>query len=235
MLRSPWIAMGLTLLIALAWLRINDFIAHKGWVDSKLSRKFIHIGTGPVFVLCWLLFPDVPVSRFLAALVPAGISIQFAAVGLGLVNDQAAVDAMSRSGDRKEILKGPLLYGIVFVILTLVFWKTSVIGIIALMMLCGGDGLADVIGTRVKSVELKWSKNKTLAGTLGVFLGGLVFSTVVLAVFVANGVFVGPMSVYLWRLVIIALAAAVVESLPLKDIDNVTVPLTVVLLGLFLY
>ena len=235
MLRSPWIAMGLTLLIALVWLRINDFFAHKGWVDSKLSRKIIHIGTGPVFVLCWLLFPDVPVSRYLAALVPAGISAQFAAVGLGLIKDQAAVDAMSRSGDRREILKGPLLYGIVFVVLTLVFWKASVIGIIALMMLCGGDGLADVIGTRVKSVELKWSKNKTFAGTMGVFLGGLIFSVFVLAVFVANGVFDGPMSGYMWRLVIIAFAAAVVESLPLKDIDNVTVPLTVVALGLILY
>ena len=235
MLRSPWIAMGLTLLIALVWLRINDFIAYKGWVDSKLSRKIIHIGTGPVFVLCWLLFPDVAVSRYLAALVPAGISAQFAAVGLGLIKDQAAVDAMSRSGDRREILKGPLLYGIVFVVLTLVFWKTSVIGVIALMMLCGGDGLADVIGTRVKSVELKWSKNKTLAGTIGVFLGGLIFSVFVLAVFVANGVFDGPMSGYLWRLAIIAFAAALVESLPLKDIDNVTVPLTVVALGLILY
>ncbi len=128
MLKNPWVAMGVTFLIALAWLRINDFFAHKGWVDSKLSRKIIHIGTGPVFVLCWLLFPDVPVSRFLAALVPAGISVQFAAVGFGILKDQAAVDAMSRSGDRREILKGPLLYGIVFVVLTLVFWKTSEIG-----------------------------------------------------------------------------------------------------------
>ena len=107
-----------------------------------------------------------------------GISIQFAAVGLGFVKDQAAVDAMSRSGDRREILKGPLLYGIVFVVLTLVFWKTNEIGVIALMMLCGGDGLADVIGTRVNSVTLKWSKNKTLAGTLGVFFGGLVFLSI---------------------------------------------------------
>ena len=227
--------MVLTFLIALVWLRINDFLAHKGWVDSKLSRKIIHIGTGPVFVLCWLLFPDVPLSRFLAALVPAGITVQFAAVGLGFVKDQAAVVAMSRSGDRKEILKGPLLYGIVFVVLTVVFWKANEIGVIALMMLCGGDGLADVIGTRVKSARLKWSKNKTVAGTTGVFLGGLVFSAFVLFIFVRNGVFVGPMSGNFWRLIIIAFVAAVVESMPLQDIDNVTVPLTVVILGSFLY
>jgi phytol kinase len=235
MIKNPWVAMGVTFLIALAWLRINDFFAHKGWVDSKLSRKIIHIGTGPVFVLCWLLFPDVPVSRFLAALVPAGISVQFAAVGFGILKDQAAVDAMSRSGDRREILKGPLLYGIVFVVLTLIFWKTSEVGIVALMMLCGGDGLADVIGTRVKSAPLKWSKNKTVAGTLGVFIGGLIFSVAVLYVFVANGVFDGPLVSHFWRLALIAVLAAFVESLPVKDIDNLTVPLTVVILGMFLY
>ncbi|MCD4672327.1 MAG: phosphatidate cytidylyltransferase [Anaerolineaceae bacterium] len=232
---NPWAAMVITLLIALLWLRLNDYIAHRGWVDSKLSRKIIHIGTGPIFVLCWLLFPEVPISRFLAAVVPAGISIQFVAVGLGFLQDQAAVSALSRSGDRREILKGPLLYGIVFVVLTLVYWKTSVIGIIALMMLCGGDGLADVIGTRVKSVDLKWSNKKTLAGSLGMFLGGWLFSASVLYIFVLNGVFNGPMGVHLWRLVIIALGGALIESLPLNDVDNVTVPLIVVALGYLLY
>lgn len=235
MLQSPWLAMVLTFVIALVWLRINDFMAHKGWVDSKLSRKFIHIGTGPIFVLCWLLFPNVLVSRFLAALVPAGITVQFAAVGFGIIKDQPAVDALSRSGDRREILKGPLFYGIVFVILTIVFWTDSVVGIIALMVLCGGDGLADVIGTRVKSAKLKWSKNKTWAGTLGVFFGGLVFSVFVIYVFVANGFFPGPIGDHLWRLAVIAFGAAVVESMPVKDIDNLTVPLVSILLGSLLY
>ena len=54
-----------------------DFFAHRGWIESKLSRKFIHIGTGPIFVLCWLMFPDVPMSRYLAALVPLFITVQF--------------------------------------------------------------------------------------------------------------------------------------------------------------
>jgi phytol kinase len=139
------IALALTFAAALLWLRLNDFLAHRGTISGPLSRKIIHIGTGPIFVLCWLLFTNTPEARWLAALVPLSITIQFALVGTGVIKDQQSVSAMSRSGDRREILKGPLFYGIVFVIITLVYWISTPIGIIALMLLCGGDGLADVV------------------------------------------------------------------------------------------
>jgi phytol kinase len=38
-----------------------------------------------------------------------------------VIKDSSAVDAMSRTGDRREILRGPLYYGVAFVVLTLVF------------------------------------------------------------------------------------------------------------------
>ena len=60
----------ITFAIALAFLRLMDFFAQRGWVEPRLSRKLIHIGTGPIFVLCWLMFPAAPESRWLAALVP---------------------------------------------------------------------------------------------------------------------------------------------------------------------
>jgi len=138
-LNNNFVALAITLVIALFWLRINDYFAHKGWVTSKTSRKIIHIGTGPIFVLCWLLFNFSKFAPFIAAVVPLGITLQFALVGSGVIKDPSAVEAMSRSGDRKEILKGPLFYGLVFVLLTIIFWRNSAVGIVALMILCGGD------------------------------------------------------------------------------------------------
>ena len=135
-------ALGITFGMALGWLRLMDFFAARGWIESKLSRKIIHIGTGPIFALCWLLFDDSAQARWLAALVPFAITVQFALVGLGVIKDEAAVKAMSRTGKAVEILRGPLFYGIVFVLLTLIFWKNSTVGLAALMMLCGGDGVA---------------------------------------------------------------------------------------------
>ena len=101
------IALLVTFALAIIWLRLNDFAAGKGWIESHLSRKIIHMGTGPLYVICWLLFTPAPLSRYLAALVPLAITAQFALVGTGIIKDEAAVQAMSRSGDRREILRGP--------------------------------------------------------------------------------------------------------------------------------
>src|SRR5215208_1306738 len=219
---SPYIATLLTFAIAVFFLRLMDYIAHRGWIDSKTSRKLIHIGTGPIFVLCWLMFPALPISRWLAALVPLLITVQFALVGTGILEDEAAVKAMSRTGDRREILRGPLFYGIMFVAITLIYWKVSLIGIRALMMMCGGDGIADLVGRRARSPKLPWSPQKSVAGTLSVFAGGWLMTVFVFAVYVALRVFNGPLTQFMLPIAWIALGAAVVESFPFKDIDNIT-------------
>jgi phytol kinase len=228
---NPYLATLLTFAIAITFLRIMDFIAHRGWIDSKTSRKLIHIGTGPIFVLCWLMFPNQPISRWLAALVPLLITVQFALVGTGLMKDEAAVKAMSRSGDRREILRGPLFYGIMFVLITVLYWKDSLIGIPALMMMCGGDGIADIVGRRVRSAELPWSPEKSVAGTASVLVGGWLMTVLVFAVYVWAGVFAAPLAGYLLPITWIALGAAAVESLPFKDIDNITLTVVSVLIG----
>ena len=228
---SPYLATLLTFAIAIAYLRFMDFLAHRGVIESRLSRKLIHIGTGPIFVLCWLMYPDVWISRWLASLVPLLITVQFALVGLGVIKDEAAVQAMSRTGDRREILRGPLFYGIMFVAITLIYWKDSLIGIPALMMMCGGDGIADIVGRRVPSAKLPWSPQKTVAGSLSVFTGGWLMTIFVFSVYVWFGAFSGPMTRFLIPVTWIALGATLVESLSFKDIDNITVTVTSVLIG----
>jgi phytol kinase len=232
---NPFLALIITFAVALSELRLLDFAAHRGWIESRLSRKLIHILTGPLFVLCWLFFPDLWYSRWLAALVPFAITVQFALIGLGIMKDEASVKAMSRSGDRREILRGPLFYGIVFVVVTLVYWKTSPIGMVALMLMCGGDGLADIMGRGIQSPKLPWSKGKSVAGSLGMLLGGWVLAAFILFIFVIAGVFPSPFSIYLLPITVIALVGTLVESLPFKDVDNITVTLVAVLLGQLMF
>ena len=228
---NPYLATLLTFAIAITFLRLMDFLAHRGWIESRLSRKLIHIGTGPIFVLCWLMFPNLPVSRWLAALVPLVITAQFALVGTGVIKDDSAVKAMSRTGDRREILRGPLFYGIVFVAVTLIYWKDSLIGIPALMMMCGGDGIADIVGRRVKSPRLPWSPEKSLAGSLSVLVGGWLLTVFIFTVYVWVGVFSGPLTRFLLPVTWIALGAMLVESLPFQDVDNITLTIVSALIG----
>jgi phytol kinase len=228
------IALVITFAVALIWLRLNDFSAQRGWVSSDLSRKIIHMGTGPIFVLCWLIFLNTPSARYLAALVPLAITAQFFLVGSGVIGDEAAVKAMSRNGDRREILKGPLYYGIVFVAITALFWYDTPVGIIALMLMCGGDGLADIVGRRFGRRKIPWNPQKSWAGSLGMLAGGWIFTAAVLGIFSAAGIFAQPLATLLPAISIIALAATLVESLPLRDVDNITIPITAIVLGYLL-
>jgi len=229
------VALIITLVAALVWLRLNDYAAHRGWISSQLSRKIIHMGTGPVFVLCWLLFPGKPIDRYLAALVPALITAQFVLVGLGIIKDEAAVKAMSRTGDRREILRGPLFYGFVFGVLTIVYWLDSPIGIVALMLMCGGDGLADILGRRLGTRKLPWAAEKSWMGSLGMLIGGWTFALGIMGVYVSLKIFPGPITSYLFPLTLIAIVGTLVESLPLKDVDNISVTVAAVVLGYFLF
>lgn len=228
---NNYIALVLTFALSLIFLRLMNFIAARGWMDSKLSRKVIHIGTGPLFVLCWLMYSDTPEARWLAALVPFAITVQFALVGFGIIKDPSAVQSMSRTGDPKEILRGPLYYGIMFVAMTLIYWKDSLIGIPALMMMCGGDGIADIVGRRMNSATLPWSREKSVAGTLSVFAGGWILTILVFTIYAWAGAFSGPVTRFLLPVTWIALGATAVESLPFKDIDNITLTVASALIG----
>ncbi len=235
MLNNNLLALMVTLFIALAWLRLMDFAAQRGWISSRLSRKIIHIGTGPIFILCWVFFSDTEQARFLAALVPGGITLQFLLVGLGILRDEGSVQSMTRHGDRREILRGPLLYGIVFVILTLIYWRESPIGIVALMVLCGGDGLADIIGRRFGTQKLPWNKEKSWIGSLGMLLGSWFFAMAIMAFFIAQGFFSFSLIEIILPVTLIALVSTLVESLPVHDVDNLTISLAAVIVGQMLF
>jgi dolichol kinase len=63
------------------------------------------------------------------------------------------------------------------------------------------------------------------------FLGGWLFSIGIVWYFIAFGVFSGEITQYLVGITVIALAATLGESFPLRDIDNLSVPAISALVG----
>lgn len=229
------IATTITWAIALSWLTWVNAWAAKGWIQPTLSRKIIHIGTGPLYVLCWLLFPASPMSRYLAVTVPLGLTLVFLATGLGWLQNKDLVQSSTRHGDPHELLRGPLYYGTAFVVCTLLFWRDSPAGILALMVMCGGDGLADVIGRRFGDRKLPFSPDKSWAGSAAMCLGSAGFGLAYLALFNGLGWFQPAL---LWgemttAVGAIALVATAVEMLPIPDIDNITLTATVAVLSVW--
>ena len=98
------------------------------------------------------------------------------AVGSGWLSDESLVRSVSRSLDRRELLRGPLFYCLVLISTTLLCWRDSPVGLIAVSMMCGGDGLADIVGRRWGTVKLPYNSSKSYAGSVAMFLGGAVLS-----------------------------------------------------------
>jgi len=99
------------------------------------------------------------------------------------------------------------------------------------MVMCGGDGIADIVGRRISSTKLPWSPEKSLAGSLSVFAGGWLLTMLIFTIYVWMGAFSGPVSRFLLPVTWIALGATLVESLPFKDIDNLSITLASALIG----
>ncbi len=234
MLHNNFAAFIVTLLLSIIWLRFVGYAVIKDWIPNSISRKVIHIGTGPLFVLCWLLFEPGVEARYLAAIVPLTSSVQFALAGWGILKDKSSVQSMSRTGEKKELTKGPFYYGLAFTAITLAFWNTNPIGLVALMILCGGDGLADIFGKKYGKALLPWSRVKTWKGSFAMLFGGLIFTILMISIFDYFSVFSIVYSIFLPKLFIIAFISTLIESISKSDIDNITVPLAAIITGLIL-
>lgn len=221
---------------ALLWLKLIDYLAASGRLDPKLSRKIIHIGTGPLFVLCWPLFSADPIARYLAALIPITLTLRYLAIGCGWMQAPATVQATTRTGDPAEILRGPLYYGLTFILCTLVFWRSSPVGILALMILCGGDGLADIVGRRWGQHKLPFNRDKSWVGSAGMWAGSFVLGFGMLMLFNALGQFQMTLPWMETAVMVGAIAgvATIVEALPVQEIDNLTLVAASIALGFWL-
>lgn len=79
---------------------------------------------------------------------------------------------------RTELLRGPLFYVMVMTATTLVFWRQSPVGMMVIALMCGGDGLADIIGRKYGSAKLPFNRSKSWAGSLAMFSGQQMSSAV---------------------------------------------------------
>ena len=91
-----------------------------------------------------------------------------------------------------------------------------------------------MVGRNIKSPKLSWSLEKSIAGSIGVFAGGWILAALVMFVYVQAGIFPSPFTAYLLPLMWIALGTTIVESLPLKDVDNITATVVAAVMGWFL-
>ena len=183
---------------------------------EELSRKIIHIGTGPVILLAWLF--DIPKNIAFG-------SAFFITIILG-VNYQYRLMPTIEDIERKSF--GTIAYGISITVLLLLFWPHYALSIsLGILSMAFGDGLAGLIGRSIKSPT--WSvlgQTKSIAGTLT--MGTVVAMTTAAITFIHN-IAIQPLEI-----IFIALIATFLEQISPLGIDNITVPIGVTCIAIWL-
>lgn len=233
---SDFVATAISGAVAVSCLRVWQETAKRGLFDQKLNRKLVHISIGLVFMLCWPLFSNDRWASFYAALVPGVNIFRMLVTGLGIYKDEATVKSMSRFGDYRELLRGPLYYAATITFASIIYWRTSPVSIAAICNLCAGDGMADVVGRRFGGKKLPYNKNKSYAGSIAMASAGFLASVGYMWYFSSFGYMEGSWSKVIGFLVV-SVITAVVESHPFStDLDdNLTVPLTSILVGSMIF
>ncbi|KAH6813785.1 Phosphatidate cytidylyltransferase family protein [Perilla frutescens var. frutescens] len=233
---SDIIAGGLSGGIALSLLKLWEQTAKRGVFDHKLNRKLVHITLGLAFMLCWPMFSSGRQGAILAAIIPGINIIKMLLLGLGIWKDDATVKSMSRFGDHRELLKGPLYYASTITLAGAIYWRNSPIAVAAVCNMCTGDGVADIFGRRFGSQKLPYNRNKSFAGSIAMVSAGFLASIGYMFYFSWFG-YIEESSKLVVGFLAVSVVAALVESLPISTEldDNFTVPLAVVLVATLVF
>ncbi|KAK4766180.1 hypothetical protein SAY87_007822 [Trapa incisa] len=175
-------------------------------------------------------------ARYFASLVPLLNCLRLVLNGFSLTTDKGLVKSVTREGNPKELLRGPLYYILMLILCVVIFWRNSPTGVIMVAMMCGGDGIADIIGRRFGEQKLPYNQHKSWAGSCSMFLFGFLVSIGMLFYFSYLGYFQLDLTETVQRVALVAFVATVMESLPTKVIDdNISVPLISMLTALLTF
>ena len=185
-------------------------ICRQRWPDQReLSRKIVHIGTGPIVVLAWWL----TVPKSVAVPVALGVTV------ITAVNHRLQLLPAVEDVDRHSY--GTVAYGLAISLLLLLFWPEQAVAVCAgVLVMAFADGLAGLIGRGVTSPSWTiWQQRKSVAGTVTM---GLVTALVLLLL-----VLISQSPLHPLRLIAICALAVGLEQFGRWGIDNLSVPLAV--------
>lgn len=169
---------------------------------NETLRKSLHIAFGfAAFTLKWL--PWTVAAAVCVVAIASNWFLLHRLVGRSVARHERGFDA------------GIVLYPVMVLLLVLTFRHHLHYAAIAWVMLAFGDGIATLAGKSMRIAPLPWNQDKSVGGLLAFILAAT-----------AGGIAVAYWMDYRAPFVVLltAIVAAVVESLPLGVDDNVTVP-----------
>lgn len=168
----------------------------------------------------WFIFLFFFDNVFFASFVPATfVIINYISYKKDLIK------VMERSEGEKDGL-GTVYYAVSLLVLsiaTYVFHLSPMVGLCGILIMGYGDGLAGVIGRKIKSKEYHiGGGKKTIAGSITMFCISLAISAMLF--------FLVGTPIWYGKAILLAALITMVEAAGVKGTDNLTVPLLAALL-----
>ena len=213
------VATALTFVYVFGLVALLNLCVTRFGMPQDLSRKITHIGAGSLIGFL-PLYSDLDWSKYLNVTIFVVWIALLIYKGLFASPEDEAVKTMTRTGDRRELLKGPLYFVIVATICGTLFYK-SFPGIVAMATLGWGDGVAPIVGSKYGRLKYKIFSDKSFEGSLSMFIfafaASLFFVWLVL-----------PSFVNISRILLLAFVATLVEGCSPKEVDNILIPVAVI-------
>ena len=203
---------------ALLWLQVWISFAKRGKIEPKLSRKIIHTGSAPLYLALFPLFSDDSYANIFAASVPLSQLLRLVSSYYSSNNSENAglVNAISRTGNKREALEGPFYYNVILFLVSLFAFRT-IPGVFVIGQMAAGDGMADIVGRRFGSVKWPFSKSKSIAGSLGFVAGAFVVTCGLLVLYTATGCLSIDIGEVFPQVLLVSVICALVELLPIGE------------------
>jgi uncharacterized protein (TIGR00297 family) len=183
---------------------------------SERARQWVHVGSGMFALLLRVL-------TWWQAVALAAFAFVFNLLVLPHIGGRRLYRPVDEA---RGFPLGILLYPLSVLLLILAFPSRPDIAAASWGILALGDGAATLVGTRARRGRLSWNREKTAAGTIAfIVCGGL--GGVALALWTRPAVApLPPLAFALVAPFAAALAAALVETVPVRLDDNISVPAT---------
>lgn len=179
-------------------------------IGKEVSRKFIHIMLSNWWFIAMYFFEN----ALWASIVPLSfVVINYISYKKNLIS---VMERESQDG------LGTVYYAISLLILAIITFGITnkpEIGLCSVLIMGYGDGLAAVIGKRVKSYEYKiGNTKKTLVGSLTMFV----------ITFIIIAIYLGTTGINLWAIksIVTAIILTIIEAVSTKGTDNITIPIS---------
>ncbi len=201
-----WLGIGISYLAIVVVIVIAKLFEKKG---KEASRKFIHIALGNWWFLAMYFFDNVWFAMF----VPATFVV---------INYVSYKKDLIKVMERKENEGlGTVYYALSLLLITIVTFgilQQPILGLVPILLMAYGDGLAAVFGKAIHSPKYKIADTqKSLAGSTTMFLVSLV--TIAIYLIWSNSPF------WYIKALLGSILLTAVEAFSIKGTDNLTVPL----------